>query len=162
DTIAIATPSLGGAEALRVAQMEGEDGAQGELAQIILRDVAHAGEEGGEIGNRHGQRILARVQILLGMEDLRGRTRRIAIDRAHGRPRLPLPELVDEAETFDVGKKQKVPHELRRLADDGTTGIFRDQSLGRREIGQPADVDALGLEEEIEAQGNGFALDESL
>jgi hypothetical protein len=96
------------------------------------------------------------------VEDLRGGSRRIRVDRAHGRPRPAFPELVDEAEPFHVGKEEEISHELRRLVDDGTARTGGDQALGHREIGQAADVGGLGLEHEIEGQGHRLALDEGL
>ena len=45
DAVAVAAPAGGGARALGVAQMESEHGAQGELAEVVVRHELAAREE---------------------------------------------------------------------------------------------------------------------
>ena len=115
--------------------MAREHFAQGPLTHLIFIHPAPAGcQRRAQVGERDREGVLTLVEELGRMEDLGGRARRVPVERAHGRPRPALPELVREGEAVGVGEEQEVLDEPRGAVEDGSDGLRRDQLLDSGEV----------------------------
>ena len=127
-------------------------------SSIASRDPA--GRTVGEVGQGERYRILSPVEVALRVEDLRGGPGRILIERRQLRPRVALPEGVDEADARGVRKREHGPDVGGRARDDRAADRRPDGALEIGDVRQRGEVAALPAEAQVVREGDGLAFDQ--
>ncbi len=158
--VAIAPPADG---VRRFPEEAPEDLPDTDLAQLVLeREAGAGGKHREEIGQRERHRVLAPVEVALGMEDLRGRPGRILVDGRQLGPRPALPESVHESKAARVGEEEHRPEVGRCPGENRPRGGRQDRPLEVGDVGERGEVAPLPAEARVMGERDGLALDQRL